>query len=408
MASKLKIQFENLIIMKYFLLIFSVCIGLTGCSSVKQSTNSLNNGNYDGAITTSLDKLRRSPSKNKRETHIVLLEEAFAKAVQRDTDRINFLKKDGTSNGIEEIYNLYTKLNNRQNRIKPLLPLTLDRQQREAKFVMSNYDDQLIGYKSQLIDQLYSQAIADLTAASTKLDYRTIHANLERLNNLSLGYKNVTELLEEVHFKGTDFIEVTLYNDSNIALPKQLEEDLLDFTTYGLNDFWKVYHSTKQQDITYDYVMDVSLREINISPERVQERQLIKEKSIKDGTEYLTDKEGVYKLDEDGNKIEVDRFIDVTCNYYEVLQSKAVNIVGQVRYNNTGNGQLVKSFPLASEYVFEHYYATYDGDRRALDDVLLGYTRNRVVPFPTNEQMIYDVGEDLKQRLKTIIVNSNL
>jgi len=51
--------------------------------------------------------------------------------------------------------------------------------------------------------------------------------------------------------------------------------------------------------------MDVSLREINISPERFRERELQKEKSIKDGTEYLTDEDGDYVLDEDGEKIEV-------------------------------------------------------------------------------------------------------
>ena len=214
--------------------------------------------------------------------------------------------------------------------------------------------------------------------------------------------------MEEAHYKGTDFIEVVLYNDSNIALPRPLENDLLDFTTYDLNNFWQVYHSTKQKDVTYDYVMDVSFQEINISPERVQEKQLVKQRNIKDGTEFLRDDNtGAYALDEDGKRIVIDRFIDVTCNYYEIYQSKAVNIVGKVRYNNKA-GQLVKSFPLASEFIFEHYYATYEGDKRALDDISLGYTRNKEIPFPTNEQMVYDVGEDLKLRLKNIIVGSNL
>lgn len=228
------------------------------------------------------------------------------------------------------------------------------------------------------------------------------------MQSLTPNYKEVATLLEDTHFKGTDFIEVALYNDSNVIIPRRLQDDLLDFSTYGLNDFWKVYHSVPQEGIMYDYVMDVSLREINISPERIRERELIKEKSVKDGTEYLKDDNGEYKLDEDRNKIEIDRFVDVKCQYFESLQSKAVNIIGQVRYNSKETGQLLKSFPLASEFVFEHYYATYDGDKRALDDELLGYTRNRAVPFPTNEQMVYDVGEDLKRRLKTIILNSNL
>jgi len=307
-----------------------------------------------------------------------------------------------------KVWRRFTIYNKRQERIKPLLPLRLENEGREARFELKNYTNNIVYYKTELINQLYNKTITDLANANSKIDYRNVHTDLRRLNTLSPNHKDVTTLLEEAHYKGTDFIEVKLYNDSNIALPRQLENDLLDFSTYDVNEFWKVYHSVAQQGVNYDYTMDVSLREINISPERVQERQLVKEKTIKDGTEYLKDKKGNFKLDEDGNKIAVDKFIDVTSNYIEILQSKAVNIIGQVRYNNKKTGQLVESFPLASEFVFEHYYATYDGDRRALDDISYGYTRNRVVPFPTNEQMVFDVGEDLKQRLKSIIVNSNL
>lgn len=392
--------------MKYLYLLAILC--LVSCSSVKQSTSALQSGNYDDAIYTSLDKLRKNPSKKKKDSHILLLEEAFAKAVQRDTDRITFLQKQGANAGLEEIYNRYVDLNKRQQSLQPMLPLYIESKGRDAAFNFTNYDNSILSYKSQLVDYTYTTAVSMLAQAQSKQDFRNVYDDLNTLDDLSPNHKDVATLLDEAHYKGTNFIEVALYNDANIALPRTLEQDLLDFSTYDINDFWKVYHSTPQEGVTYDYVMDVSLREINISPERIQERQLVKEKSIQDGTEFLKDKEGEFVLDEDGKKIEVDRFIDVTCNYYEVLQSKAVNIVGQVRYNNKQSGQLVKSFPLASEFIFEHYYATYDGDRRALDDVLLGYTRNRVVPFPTNEQMVYDVGEDLKQRLKTIIVNSNL
>ena len=31
------------------------------------------------------------------------------------------------------------------------------------------------------------------------------------------------------------------------------------------------------------------------------------------------------------------------------------------------------------------------------------YLNAREVPFPSNEQMVYDAGEDLKERLKSIV-----
>ncbi|WP_299682237.1 hypothetical protein [uncultured Dokdonia sp.] len=394
--------------MKYFYTILCILFLVTSCSSVKKSTSSILSGNYDQAISTSVQKLRKNPTKKNKESHILLLEEAFAKAAQRDTDRISYLQKEDNPNTIEEIYQLYKTLHRRQEIVKPLLPLQLQEQARDAVFDIKNYDSELIASKRQLTDLLYNQAVTAFSTANSKVDYRRVHNDLEYLDDLTPNHKDVHQLLEEAHYKGTDYIEVALYNDSDILLPRRLQDDLLDFSTYDLNDFWKVYHSTPQQGVTYDYLMDVSLREINISPERFRERELQKEKSIKDGTEYLLDDDGNFVIDEDGEKVKVDKMITVRCSYYEVLQTKAVNIIGQVRYTSQTTNQVIESFPLASEFVFEHYFATYDGDKRALDNDLLRYTRNREVPFPSNEQMVYDVGEDLKQRLKSIIVKTNI
>lgn len=394
--------------MKYFYTILFVSLCFSSCSSVKKSTSSILSGNYDEAIRTSVQKLRKNPTKKNKESHILLLEEAFAKAVQKDTERITYLQKDGGLSTIEEIYQLYKSLRRRQERVRPLLPLRLQKEARDAVFEIKNYDQELITSKRALTNQLYDQVVANLATANSKEDYRHVFRDLEHLDDLAPNHKNVAQLLEEAHIKGTDYIEVALYNDSDILLPRRLQDDLLDFSTYDLNDFWKVYHSIPQQGINYDYVMDVSLREINVSPERFREKELQKEKEIKDGTEYLLDDDGNVVKDEDGKKIKVDKFITVRCNYYEVLQTKAVNIIGQVRYTSQNTGQVIESFPLASEFIFEHYFATFDGDKRALDNDLLRYTRNREIPFPSNEQMVYDVGEDLKKRLKSIIVNSNL
>jgi hypothetical protein len=59
---------------------------------------------------------------------------------------------------------------------------------------------------------------------------------------------------------------------------------------------------------------------------------------------------------------------------------------------------------LSSQFVFEHVYANFNGDKRALDNDLLSQVNAVAVPFPSNEQMVYDAGEDLKLRLKDIVV----
>ena len=52
---------------------------------------------------------------------------------------------------------------------------------------------------------------------------------------------------------------------------------------------------------------------------------------------------------------------------------------------------------------FENIYGNFRGDERALLREDRDLIRNRRVPFPSNEQMVYDTGEDLKAKLKDII-----
>ncbi len=392
--------------MKRFLLILFATTFVYSCTTVKNTTARVNSGNYDDAIRISLNKLKKNPDKKGKQEYVLLLEDAFAKAKQRDTDKLNFLIKENQQSNLEQIYRTYLALEQRQKRIRPILPLRVLEENRNASFQFENYDDELINVKDNLAQSLYNQSKEDILNATTKASYRSIHDDLKYLNELKPRYKETEQMMREVHEKGTDFIHVILTNDSQIALPNRLEDELTDFSTYDLDDFWTVYHSNSQLDVKYDYEIQITFTEINVSPESVRERELQKEKIVKDGTKFLKDDEGNFVYGEDGEKIEVDNMITVRSTYHEFNQSKAVNVVGRVRYLNLNTNQVIDTYPLASEFVFDHRYATFTGDRRALEEDLYGYTRNRFVPFPTNEQMIYDAGEDLKNRIKEIIVTN--
>ncbi len=67
---------------------------------------------------------------------------------------------------------------------------------------------------------------------------------------------------------------------------------------------------------------------------------------------------------------------------------------------------MIDAFPVTSEFVFDYIYANYNGDKRACDQNYYQYFDRRAVAFPSNEQMVYDTGEDLKVKIKTIITNN--
>ena len=95
--------------------------------------------------------------------------------------------------------------------------------------------------------------------------------------------------------------------------------------------------------------------------------------------------------------------VNVRCELFQFTQFKSAEVVGQVKYTDLASKQLLKTFPINSKFVFEHNYATYNGDKRALAKSFLDMIILRSVKFPSNEQMVYDAGNDLKQRLKDIV-----
>ncbi len=56
--------------------------------------------------------------------------------------------------------------------------------------------------------------------------------------------------------------------------------------------------------------------------------------------------------------------------------------------------------------VFENIYSTFNGDKRACESDYYQFFDKRAVPFPSNEQMVFDSGEDLKANLKNIITRN--
>ncbi len=99
----------------------------------------------------------------------------------------------------------------------------------------------------------------------------------------------------------------------------------------------------------------------------------------------------------------VDNMRNATVRIYEFRQFKSCQITAKVDYVNFRNNQLLQSFPITSEFIFENIYATYKGDRRASDDNYYSYFDKKSVAFPSNEQMVYDTGEDLKAKIKDVI-----
>lgn len=380
--------------------IYLLLLVILSACGIKSTEKAISEGEYDVAIEKATQKLKKNKSNKKSKEYIALLKEAFSKAKERDNRDISFLVKDANPQKLEQIFNIYKNLNARQEKIRPILPLQLNG--KEVAFAFEDYTDQIVSSQKALAKYLYDNSKA-LLYTKDKINARRAYADLIYLNEISASYKDVNTLLNEAQFKGTDFVYVYTKNNTKMIIPANLNAALLDFNTYGLNEKWTEYHGGKQKNIVYDYGLSISFEQINMSPEQVKEREFVVEKEIIDGRIKLTDSRGRVVKDSLGKDVMVDNVKIVKALISEVRQFKTVQVVAKIDYFNMNNNQLLESFPLSSEFIFENIYARMKGDKRAVDSKYLPNFRNGPVPFPNNQQMVFDTGEDLKNQLKGII-----
>jgi len=369
---------------------------LGSCNSVKRNQKFLAQGDYDQVIELAVRKLQKDPHGKNSAAHTTFLEEAFARVVEEDKRRLNFLKQENHPSNTREIYYLYCDLGKRQELIRPLTSIV------NLNVTMEDYSKQIIASKKNFADYLFAEGTQYLNR-NTILDAREAYAYFSDLKSLQPDYLGLDQKLNDAHFKGTDFVFVELNNHSGQIIPYRLEQELLDFNTYGLDDFWTEYHTRSENGIQYNYGIDLNFKDINISPEQISEKEFRRKKTIKDGWEYLLDRNGNVVKDSLGNDIKVDKLITVTATVTYTEQTKAVHVGGDVVYLELDRNRVLNRHPLGTEFIFENVFARYRGDERALTDEDLQYIKYDYFPFPSNQQMVLDAGQEIKERLKEIL-----
>lgn len=379
--------------MKKIVYLLTLALLLSSCSSSKRL---MEKGYYDAAINKSVKELRQNPNSAKQAD---VLDRCYRIANERDNERIKFLKRENNPNSWDEVFMLYSNLQNRQSLVRTVLPLNIDGRTIDYPYV--DYDAEIIASKNKAADYFYQNA-QQLMKFGTKEGYRQAYDELMKASKYTGGqYLDIDKMIQETRFKGLSRALVLVNNTSHINLDPLFMEDLLEINSDYLESPWVEYHFKDLDDqANYDYTIYVNLESIFVSPDDVKESDKMYKKDVQDGFDYVKDAKGNVMKDTAGNDIKVPKYKNLSCTVIETQQNKTVRIEGNVEFMSNNPRKLLKKEPIGAENVFDHHSARAVGDIEALDDQSKELVKSEYIPFPTDMQMIFNTAQTLKPAIQ--------
>lgn len=382
---------------RIFAQLFLLSFVLTACHTAQKFVES---GDYDSAIDYCVRKLQ---GKSKKKTEYVQgLEVAYRKAQERDLAAIDQLIAENRPENWERVHNIHRNIRNRQNKVIPLMPLQ-SKDGYAARFEMVDIARLESESRQKAAEHLYNLAKELIVKGERgdKLAARDAYYALCDLESRYYrDYKDKNDLMVTARDLGTSYVLFEIKNQSNTILPRMFAERLMNIGKQDLDSEWKSYFFEEKPGVHYDYRATFKVRNIDISPERVNERSYVDEKEIEDGFEYVLDAKGNVLKDSLGNDVKRPRYVRIRANVVEVYQTKAARLTGYVEIYDLSRKVMMDTRDMGTEVLFENYASTFIGDERALSRDSRARIGNRPQPFPADEDMLVQAAERIKPNLR--------
>jgi hypothetical protein len=377
---------------------FILMLIFSGCGSSKKQ---LEKGNYDAA----LDKAVRQLRKDSRDTRqIAILDKSYKTLNEQDNERIRFLKMEDKPANWDEIYQVNKRLNDRQAYVRTVTPLELNGKTLEYPYV--DYMPEMVAAKRKSADFYYAHG-NELMKSKLKESYRQAYYEFVRAKEYVGNYEGIDNKIDDAKYLGMSRVLISLQNRSILKFTQEFEEELLSLDLPRLNSEWVEYHTQNlDADTQYDYLVNVNVRNIVVSPDQTMQRDSVVKKEVEDGFNYQLDKKGNVMKDSLGNDIKTKKYKTLQCALIETIQSKVCQINGDIEVIQINPNKVLKKDPLGAQSDFENISARALGDIQALSQKQIEKTKSKAVPFPSDMEMVLRCSDALKQAINGAIQNN--
>lgn len=379
--------------MKKIVYIFSVILMMTSCKSIEKMVEQ---GKYDEAIVYAAKKLHGE--KNKKTKYVEALETAYHKVTAEDMNQIKFLSESGYANKWDRVYQLYAKIDSRQAKITPFLPLiSEDGYAAHFKFVRTH--DKLNEVAELAAEEHYNKAInllKEYDSYGEKKTAREAYAALENVERYISNYRDKAALKREALAKGTTNVAVTVKSDHFVYAGDISTYVLRNFDIDRLNSFWTKYDVARNYTEKADYHVILKVDEVLLGAERERVDHFHERAFVEVGRQNVIGPDGRVLADSLGNiltePIENEVFATVT----EIKREKSAQIYSEIIIKDERTNRIRRSIPVSVTEDFADYMCTFTGDKRALPANSVKRLDTYLAPFPHDLQMIENMSYQLR------------
>ncbi len=383
-------------------LLIVLTIILTSCSGTQKTKSAISSGNYNVAFENAISKLNKD--KNKYAKQVPLLKEAYDKANTKDLAEISRLKKSADKQSLKRIYNLYMKLDVRQDEVILLEPLKYDG--KTYDFKVKEYTKDIVDSRKKYSDYLYSTALPLINGS--KENIRKAHEILNKIQVVNPDYRSdLNQQILDTKKRGMDYVLVKLKN--NVA--NQLKDStslgiLKNFSSLSTGNFtnkWIQFHDKQDYTIHYDYEAEISLDKLVRIPEKLNTQNVNQTKEIQTGWNYTYDAKGNVLKDKDGNDIKTPKMEKVSAEVTLFQQVKSTTLNGKLSLKNLNTNKILGTTPVNSEAKLENIYATYKGNPKAIEQKYYNALKNKKQQFPKDAAFSKFALQTFKEKVEQIL-----
>jgi tetratricopeptide (TPR) repeat protein len=328
------------------LLIGLITLVLVSCSSGKKS---LENGDYDKAVYTAVNRLKDSPNNKKA---FETLAQGYEYALSRHLTRVEDAKLTNDVFKWEEVARNYQAINNLANAVDDC-PVCMEAVPQPKKFI------------NELADVQYFAAEARYTNAKKLLDLKTrvsakeAYFDFERAEQYYPNYKDARILQDSAYWAAVfkvvvEPVEVNsrLYKLSNEYFQDKITEFMLNYETKSFIRFYSPEEASRSK-LVPDQVLSLNFDDFVVGQTYVKERiEDIKLDSVKIGETKSTPAKAIYGT------------VSGKLSTFEKTISSAGLLDFQIRDFKTN--KIISREKMPGTFIWADTWATYRGDERAL------------------------------------------